>query len=296
VYQIEVSACIPERYRPFLWVEQRESDANCWGTSLFASGVSENRLGADQDLFILKINSPLCRRLDPKEKPTYGDVIRMYWPTNWKDDYSCPEWSMEVDGYCDVHGITYIDENLVFSKKNVSPNSTWRLMDRKSAFSEYSLSEECFHVSRESLPAQCRNKPWAETYRCQSFASYLDAHKDEPGMKQVLEFRKLLSGVQKTHLDLTWKNRALPSFSEIQNANNVLARIAEDYCKQWIHPKTGKTWDLRYGFSNVSNIIEMKKNEKNPVFWSMAMMCQEAKFTIFPNEIRYDEIRHESDY
>lgn len=153
---------------------------NCWNASLNAAGLADGLRYSTPEEMNFWMESPLCTERKAGEKPSPGDVIAI---RSIKDK--------------EVHGFTYLSENLSFSKNGYRSHAPYTLQDPKHVYKVYGVPLECqgIYKAPKEEDTQCLN--YSNIFKCEPLEDYL---KSKPKMRE--EQRALIQEMKEFECDI----------------------------------------------------------------------------------------------
>jgi hypothetical protein len=236
--RIIISKCLPSFVKKYKNKKQYSDGPNCWGTALNMKGISLVPRFVWQNEMIYWQESPICKRLETKEKLQAGDIINIYgaeyifdrneytkgtsfFETLYPERFLGASISEGYSGYHNfLHSETYISKRISFGKE--SPNKLDRFTINK-INETYGRSKNKNCQENSSLIPNIReydNKPedidksecrgyFSNAYRCSNFNDYFQKHIINSKQEQILKEIEHLKIIQKE----MFKFQTLPKYS-----------------------------------------------------------------------------------
>lgn len=157
-YSIDLYSISPKNVQTYNEVYPEASGPNCWNRALVFANILPKLSYTTPEEMTFWMDSALCQERGIDEEPQPGDII-----------------AVRVRNADEVHGFTYLNEDLAFSKNGYSNHSNYAYQSLESVFNIYGVPAECQRVTSDSpLSNICYRRGWATYYNCQSLEEYLD--------------------------------------------------------------------------------------------------------------------------
>ncbi|MGE3608271.1 MAG: hypothetical protein AB7I27_01690 [Bacteriovoracaceae bacterium] len=238
--KINIQSCLPSFARDYQEKKLLLNGPNCWGTAMSFHGVSNKPRFIWPEEVNYWLESPLCRKLLPKEKLNPGDIINTYGPeyTNKADllerDAGYIFWEIlypnrftmaledEYEGYTGyhriLHSVTYISNNLVFGKDSPAKEDPFYFQPLNEVYGR-STNPDCqenqslspYLREYQKPPKNIRNSKCdylSIAYRCGNLNTFLE--------KKDLSKIKELQLIQDKIFELMFKKKNLSKAELIQ--------------------------------------------------------------------------------
>ncbi len=164
---VEISNCLPEKVKNYFAKRPTEGGPNCYNAGLVFMGLLSNLRYSTEDEISFYMNSGLCKKLGPNEKPIVGDLglISM---------------AGKKQPYFVQHAFIYLSEYFVYEKPNQHRDSPFIIANKRNTLSEYGLTEN--EAPDASTPYKGIDRE-VTYYRCVSTKEYLG---ESPNVPQTL--------------------------------------------------------------------------------------------------------------
>ena len=155
---MNIDSVTPSFVKQYLSVDAGRWGPNCWNTALVASKILPVLRYSPPEEMNSWMASELCHAVPEDETPEPGDIVAIR-------DFAQNE----------VHAFIFITEELFFTKNYLTTQAPYRLQSASDVFAIFPVPFECRH--RLGNPADCTSH--ANYYRCDSLASFVQAHNIE---------------------------------------------------------------------------------------------------------------------
>ena len=144
---------------------------NCWNTALVVDKILSTVRNTESKEFTFWMNSPLCRPLATGDLPQPGDIIAI----RSHSESPTPE----------VHGMIYVNKDMVFSKNSVATSEPYALQVLDDVLSSFAIATSDTSCRTVAGDAARKCMFFTQYFRCSTLTEYTKDH-DEYGLENYL--------------------------------------------------------------------------------------------------------------
>ena len=229
----------PKMVQTYQGVNPQYNGPNCWNRALVFAKILPSLTYTTPEEMTFWMGSALCRERLPEEEAQPGDIIVV----------------RDFGYYSEVHGFTYLTDDMAFSKNGYKKYSAYEYQSLSSVFDVYRVSDSCRRVfGRPEQGDECFGQTYANYFNCMSLEEYFSTLNVGISDENYAIYQRLLTIDREV-------------FSYLFNEHKTLD---EEQLK-------GFREELRTGISMGNEILEAGNlSEGEVLFWNALMRRAEA--------------------
>lgn len=177
---MDVFPLSPKMVQEYQSIKPYYDGPNCWNRSLTFAKILPSLTYSTSGEMSFWMNSPLCVERTLDEVPEAGDIIAVRSFNSQGKTY-------------EIHGFTYISEDISFSKNGYRKLSPFQYYNTSDVFRTYWVDPACQRVYGEpEKGSSCYRRKHARYYSCMSIEEYLENVEIKTSKEMARVYSRLL--------------------------------------------------------------------------------------------------------